>query len=77
MGNHMAHNNKRSIELRGHRTSLKIEDEFWYALRQMAAEQNIGVTALIGRIAEHAHAQENLSSAVRTFVLKHYQRKNA
>jgi predicted DNA-binding ribbon-helix-helix protein len=72
----MSHNIKRSIELRGQQTSLNIEDEFWYALRRMAAEQNIGVAALIGRIAEHAHPHANLSSEVRTFVLRHYQ-KNA
>jgi predicted DNA-binding ribbon-helix-helix protein len=64
--------NKRSIELHGQQTSLTVEDEFWSALRQIAAEQSIGLYSLIARIEQH-HPQENLSSAVRVFVLKHYQ----
>jgi predicted DNA-binding ribbon-helix-helix protein len=67
----MAHS-KRSVELHGHQTSLSIEDEFWSALRQIAAEQSIGLYSLIARIEQH-HPRENLSSAVRVFVLKHYQ----
>jgi predicted DNA-binding ribbon-helix-helix protein len=67
----MAHN-KRSVELHGHQTSLSVEDAFWNALRQIASEQGIGVYSLIARIEQH-HPQENLSSAVRVFVLKHYQ----
>lgn len=64
---------KKSVELHGHQTSLNIEDEFWTALRQMAAEQGIGVYSLIARIEEHQPVRSNLSSAVRVFVLKHYQ----
>lgn len=66
----MAH--KKSIELHGQRTSLSIEDAFWAALHEIAAEQSIGVYSLIARIEQH-HPQETLSSAVRVFVLKHYQ----
>lgn len=67
-GDLMSH--KRSIEISGHRTSITIEDEFWTALNQIAAEQNIGVQTIVARIAQHE--QSSLSSAVRVFVLRHY-----
>jgi predicted DNA-binding ribbon-helix-helix protein len=63
---------RHSIEIRGRQTSISIEDAFWTALRQIATAQGIGVYSLIARIEQH-HPQENLSSAVRVFVLKHYQ----
>ena len=69
----MAQNNKRSIELHGHQTSLSIEAAFWAALHDIALKQGIGVYALIARIDERKPLQESLSSAVREFVLKHYQ----
>jgi predicted DNA-binding ribbon-helix-helix protein len=66
--------NRKSIELHGHQTSLSIEEEFWTALRQMAAEQGVGVYSLIARIAQHnPNMRSNLSSAVRVFVLQHYK----
>jgi predicted DNA-binding ribbon-helix-helix protein len=67
----MAHS-KKSVEIRGHQTSLSLEDEFWSALREMAAEQGIGLYSLIARIEQH-NPGLTLSSAVRVFVLKHYQ----
>jgi predicted DNA-binding ribbon-helix-helix protein len=63
---------KHSVEINGRATSIKIEDEFWSALHQIAAEQSVGVQAIVARIAQHE--QSNLSAAVRVFVLKHYQR---
>jgi predicted DNA-binding ribbon-helix-helix protein len=65
----MAHH---TIKLHGHQTSLNIEEAFWTALQGIAAEQGVGVSSLIARIEQH-HQDSNLSSAVRVFVLRHYQ----
>jgi predicted DNA-binding ribbon-helix-helix protein len=63
---------KRSIVFNGKKTSLSLEDEFWNALKEIAAERHVKlsdlVTAIDGR-REHA----NLSSAVRLFVLDYYR----
>jgi len=65
---------KRSIVSNGKKTSLSLEDEFWDALKKIAAERHVKlsdlVTAIDGR-REHA----NLSSAVRLFVLDYYRNK--
>jgi len=65
---------KRSIVSNGKKTSLSLEDEFWNALKEIAAERHVKlsdlVTAIDGR-REHA----NLSSAVRLFVLDYYRNK--
>jgi predicted DNA-binding ribbon-helix-helix protein len=64
---------KRSIEVNGHQTSLNLEIEFWDSLNKIAAEQNISVQDLIEQI-KQGYEPSNLTSAVRLFVLKHYQR---
>ena len=63
---------KRSIELRGKQTSLNLEVEFWWALDRIADEQNITMQELIEQIMQ-GYQPANLTSAVRLFVLKHYQ----
>jgi len=63
---------KRSLVLHGHRTSISLEDEFWTALIDIAAEKRLPVPLLVEQIdAEHDHL--NLSSAVRVFVFRHYR----
>jgi predicted DNA-binding ribbon-helix-helix protein len=66
--------NKRSIALGGRRTSLSVEDGFWNALRDIAAERHETLSQLISSIdAERQSA--NRSSAIRLFVLGFYQRR--
>lgn len=63
---------KRSIIVAGHKTSVSLEDEFWQALKDIATARDAKLTDLIGSIdAGRLHA--NLSSAIRLFVLSHYQ----
>ncbi|MGQ7792731.1 ribbon-helix-helix domain-containing protein [Faunimonas sp. B44] len=59
---------KRSVNLRGHATSVSLEDAYWAELKRMASAEGITVTALIGRIDE-ARGEENLSSRLRLAVL--------
>jgi predicted DNA-binding ribbon-helix-helix protein len=41
---------KRSVSIRGHRTSLSLEDAFWDELSAMAEARDMSVAALITEI---------------------------
>jgi predicted DNA-binding ribbon-helix-helix protein len=63
---------KRSIVIAGHKTSVSLEDAFWSALKEIAVGRHITLSDLVGAIdAQRQHG--NLSSAIRLFVLDHYQ----
>ena len=63
---------KRSIVLAGHKTSVSLEEPFYQALKDMAASRRVPLRDLIARIdTDREHG--NLSSAIRLFVLNHYQ----
>jgi predicted DNA-binding ribbon-helix-helix protein len=59
---------KRSVSIAGHRTSISLEEPFWASLREIADRDKISIQALIGRI-DAERAEQNLSSAIRVFVL--------
>ena len=65
---------KRSVSIAGHRTSVSLELPFWEALRAIAVEEGLSVQALIGRI-DAERAGQNLSSAIRVYVLRSVQRR--
>ena len=66
---------KRSVSIRGHRTSLSLEDAFWDALSTIASERGISIAALITEI-DQTRAS-GLSSAVRLFILEDLKQKAA
>ena len=59
---------KRSVVLKGHATSVSLEEEFWTELKRMAAAEAVPLSVLIGRI-DDGRAGANLSSALRLAVL--------
>ena len=59
---------KRSVSVAGHRTSVSLEAPFWHALKEIAAARETSVQSLIGVI-DAGRKGENLSSAIRVFVL--------
>ena len=61
---------KHSVTIRGHRTSFSLEDEFWDALQAIAANRKGTLAALIAEIDENRNPADNLSSAIRVYVLK-------
>ena len=63
---------KRSIVIKGHKTSVSLEDAFWHDLKLMAAEENQSLSALISSV-DDSRQRGNLSSALRLFVLAKYQ----
>ncbi|WP_306005473.1 ribbon-helix-helix domain-containing protein [Aquicoccus porphyridii] len=64
---------KRSLTLQGHRTSVSLEDEFWHAFRDIAAERGQPLNALAAEIDESRDLDTGLASAIRLFVLRHYR----
>lgn len=64
---------KHSLTLRGHRTSVSLETEFWHAFRDIAALRNMPINALAIEIDESRASDIGLASAIRLFVLRHYR----
>jgi predicted DNA-binding ribbon-helix-helix protein len=63
---------KRSIVIAGHKTSVSLEDAFWKGLKDIAIGKHVTLSDLVASIdSERRHG--NLSSAIRLFVLDHYQ----
>lgn len=63
---------KISISLSGHHTSISLESEFIDALHEIATRQSKTVSAIINEI-DKSRATQNLSSAIRVWVLKNYK----
>ncbi|MCO6388095.1 ribbon-helix-helix domain-containing protein [Aliihoeflea sp. 40Bstr573] len=61
---------KRSVSIRGHRTSISLEDAFFDELARIAAKRNLVLAALIAEIDATRDRRTNLSSALRLFVLE-------
>ena len=59
---------KRSVSITGHRTSISLEEPFWEGLREIAEREKRSVQSLIGHI-DAERGEQNLSSAIRVFVL--------
>ncbi len=60
---------KHSVSIRGHRTSFSLEEDFWVEFRRIAKQRNVSFAQLITRIDAKRRDGENLSSALRVFVL--------
>ena len=69
----MSRPKKRSLTLRGHRTSVSLEDEFWKAFREIAAEKGRPINDLAAEIDEARGTDAGLASAIRLYVLAYYQ----
>jgi len=67
---------KRSLTLRGHRTSVSLEDEFWDAFKSIAADRGMSANALAYRIDSERDLSSGLASSIRVFVLNHYRNAN-
>ncbi|MFK7744386.1 MAG: ribbon-helix-helix domain-containing protein [Roseobacter sp.] len=68
---------KHSVTLKGHRTSVSLEDEFWQAFRAIAAAQNKPINVLVAEIDVARGTDIGLASAIRLFVLRDLQEKQA
>jgi predicted DNA-binding ribbon-helix-helix protein len=64
---------KRSLTLRGHRTSVSLEDAFWVAFRDIAKEKGRAINDLAAEIDSERDPGTGLASAIRVFVLRRYR----
>lgn len=70
---------KRSLSIRGHRTSVSLEAPFWDELVAIADAEDLSLAALVARIDDERWRGRrpaevpNLSSALRVFVLERLQ----
>jgi predicted DNA-binding ribbon-helix-helix protein len=63
---------KRGLFFAGHKISVSLEDAFWNAIHEIAAKRGVKVGELVSTI-DNNRRHENLSSAIRLFVLCHYR----
>lgn len=64
---------KHSLTLKGHRTSVTLEPEFWDAFREIAAKEGKPINALASEIDLKRGSDVGLASAIRVFVLARYR----
>lgn len=74
---------KKSITIKGHRTSVTLEREFWEILEYYSQKTQKSVSQIILKIDEERILLPNyssLSSCIRVFIIKHlihlYKNKN-
>lgn len=60
---------KHSLTLRGHRTSVSLEDAFWHAFREIATGDDRPINDLAAEIDAARNPEVGLASAIRVFVL--------
>ncbi|WP_170348623.1 MULTISPECIES: ribbon-helix-helix domain-containing protein [Ruegeria] len=67
---------KRSLTLKGHRTSVSLEDEFWQAFRDISKEKEMAINALAAEIDVERDPDIGLASAIRVYVLNWYRTRD-
>ncbi|MEM7470078.1 MAG: ribbon-helix-helix domain-containing protein [Pseudomonadota bacterium] len=65
---------KRSLTLKGHRTSVSLEDEFWAEFRRLASEQSRPINDLAFEIDANREGDVGLASAIRLYILSQLTR---
>jgi len=63
---------KISVSLSGHQTSISLEQDFILALNAIAQHDNTSVASIVQDIDSKRAPDSNLSSAVRTYILRRY-----
>ena len=66
--------NKHTVKVNGHDTSVFIEKEFWLELKYISKLNNKSISGIIYDIDKNKETQ-NLSSAIRLYVLNHLKNK--
>lgn len=64
---------KHSLTLRGHRTSVSLERPFWLSFKEIADSKGISNNELAALIDAERGIDAGLASAIRVYVLKHWQ----
>lgn len=61
---------KHSLTLRGHRTSVSLEDAFWVELQRLASARGLSVNELVAEIDAGRGVTSGLAAAIRVHVLE-------
>ena len=64
---------KRSIVVGGHKTSVSLEEAFWSGMKEISGARGTTLYRLVSEIDANRNQGNNLSSAIRQFVLDHYK----
>jgi len=65
-------NVRRSVVIKGRKTSLTLEEPFWAGLREIAGQRGYTISRLVARIASE-RTGPNLPSAIRLYVLTYFK----
>lgn len=68
---------KRSVNIQGHATSITLEEEFWHVLKAISKKTKRPIRQIVAELDEKKAPEDNLSSAIRVFVLKSAQDSGA
>lgn len=66
---------KHSLTIKGHRTSVSLEDEFWIAFRRIAQAEGKPINMLAAEIDLVRGPETGLASAIRVYILNWYQKQ--
>ena len=74
---HMTDNQKHSVLLSGHRTSISLERPFWIKLKEISKLRGKSMNQQITEIDNERlkTSNKNLSSAIRVYILEHANQK--
>jgi len=67
---------KRSISIRGRKTSISLEEVFWQELKAISNQRRWRVSEMISFISAQ-DLSENLSSAIRICIMQHHRARSA
>jgi predicted DNA-binding ribbon-helix-helix protein len=67
---------KRSVKVDGHKTSVSLEAIFWKGLKEIAGRTEKRITEILSEI-DKTRRTDNLSSAIRIFVLEEARQRAA
>ena len=62
---------KHSLTLKGHRTSVSLEDPFWQQFKKIAQERDLAINELAAEIDALRGTDAGLASAIRLFILEY------
>ena len=62
---------KHSLTLKGHRTSVSLEDPFWQQFKKIAQERDLAINELAAEIDALRGTDTGLASAIRLFILEY------
>lgn len=64
---------KRSLSLKGHRTSVSLEDTFWNGFRAIAKARGLPINEMAAQIDAERGIECGLASAIRLYVFRWYR----